>query len=125
MASIIKSKLHDIKRDLILEEAAKHFESIGFEQLKIAELAKSVGISVGTIYAMFDSKEGLYLAYVRQQITSYLRELEQRCETIKSAPEQLRMTFQLKFEHFASKRKAVEECVKNNPLFFSNMFIDP
>ena len=27
----------------------------------------------------------------------------------------------LKFGYFVSKRKAVEECAKNNPLFFSNI----
>ena len=121
MASKIKSKLQDMKRDLILEEAALLFESIGFEQLKVSDLAKSVGVSVGTIYGMFESKEGLYMAYVRKQIAVYVQELEMRCEGITSDAEQLKIAFELKCGHFVSKRKAVEECAKNNPLFFSNI----
>ena len=121
MASKIKSKLQDVKRDLILEEAALLFESIGFEQLKVSELAKGTGVSVGTIYGMFDSKEGLYLAYVRKQIAAYVQELETRCKGVTSDAEQLKITFTLKCEHFVSKRKAIEECAKNNPLFFSNI----
>ncbi len=121
MSSTIKSKMQDLKRDLILEEASILFESKGFEELKVSELAKTVGVSVGTIYGMFESKEGLYMAYVRCQIVSYVEEMERRFENIESADEQLRMAFQLKFEHFASKRKAIEECAKNNPLFFSNI----
>jgi AcrR family transcriptional regulator len=120
MSSKIKSKLQDVKRDFILQEAALLFESGGFEQLKVSDLAKTVGVSVGTIYGMFTSKEGLYMAYVRQQIASYVQEMERRCAGITSAKEQLRMAFWLKFEHFASKRRAIEECARNNPLFFSN-----
>ena len=121
MSTVIKTKLQDVKRDLILQEAALLFESMGFEQLKVSDLAKTVGVSVGTIYGMFDSKEGLYMAYVRQQIDAYLGELEERCAAVSSAEEELRAAFMLKFEHFASKRKAIEECAKNNPLFFSNI----
>jgi len=121
MSSTIKSKLKDVKRDLILQEAAQLFESIGFEQVKVFDLAKILGISVGTIYALFESKEGLYLAYISHQIEAYLGELEQRCEATDSAPQQLKMVFQLKLEHFTSKRKAVEECARNNPLFFNNI----
>lgn len=121
MSTMIKSKLQDVKRELILEEAAKLFESAGFENLKVSDLAKSVGVSVGTIYGMFDSKEGLYLAYVQRQIAAYLDELDARCAQIDSPKEQLKTVFRIKFEHFASKRKAVEECARNNPLFFSNV----
>jgi len=121
MSNMIKSKLQDVKRLLILEEAAKLFETAGFEQLKITDLAKTVGVSVGTIYGLFDSKEGLYMAYVKQQIADFLEELEQRCERVATPDERLQQAFLLKFSHFVSKRKAVEECAKNNPLFFSNI----
>lgn len=121
MSTIIKAKLQDVKRSLILEEAAVLFETEGYEQLKVSDLAKRVGVSVGTIYGLFDSKEGLYMAYVKAQIANYLEELERFCEAEHAPEAQLKGAFMLKFSHFASKRKAVEECAKNNPLFFSNI----
>lgn len=120
MSANIKTKLQDVKRELILEEAAKLFESHGYESLKVSDLAKKVGVSVGTIYGIFESKEGLYLAYVKQQIALYVIELETRCRNI-SPQQQLFKAYELKFEHFYSKRIAIEECAKNNPLFFSNI----
>jgi AcrR family transcriptional regulator len=121
MSANIKTKLQDVKRGLILEAAAKLFETEGYEQLKVSELAKSVGVSVGTIYGLFESKEGLYMAYVRAQIGQYLAALDARLEGVDSPEAQLREVFALKFEYFGSKRRAVEECAKNNPLFFSNI----
>ncbi|WP_345985806.1 TetR/AcrR family transcriptional regulator [Sulfurimonas sp. HSL-1656] len=118
---MIKAKLQDVKRSLILEAAAESFESAGYEALKISDLAKSVGVSVGTIYGLFDSKEGLYMAYVKAQIGGYIEELRARCVEVTEPEAQLEAAFWLKFSHFASKRKAVEECAKNNPLFFSNI----
>ncbi|UFS62812.1 TetR/AcrR family transcriptional regulator [Sulfurimonas sp. HSL-3221] len=118
---MIKAKLQDVKRSLILEAAAEAFESAGYEALKVSELAKSVGVSVGTIYGLFESKEGLYMAYVKAQIGGYIEELQVRCKTVTEPEAQLEAAFLLKFSHFASKRKAVEECAKNNPLFFSNI----
>lgn len=121
MSMTIKTKLQDVKRALILDEAGKLFESSGFEDLKVSDLAKSVGVSVGTIYGLFDSKEGLYMAYVKQQISGFLEEMERSCAETADAEERLEKIFRLKFSHFVSKRKSIEECAKNNPLFFSNI----
>jgi AcrR family transcriptional regulator len=118
---MIKTKLQDVKRTLILEEAAKLFETVGYEQLTVSDLAKTVGVSVGTIYGLFESKEGLYMAYVKAQIARFLEALEARCQETADPEAQLEQLFVLKFAHFVSKRKAVEECAKNNPLFFSNI----
>jgi len=121
MPKTIKKKLQDVKRELILEEAAKWFESVGYEDVKVSDLAKNVGVSVGTIYGLFDSKEGLYFAYVRHQIAKYVQTLEKQMEKIAEPEKQLRAVFEMKFGVMAAKRRAVEECVYNNPLFFSNV----
>lgn len=121
MSETIKTKLQDVKRELILDEAAVLFETLGFEQLKVSELAKSVGVSVGSIYGLFESKEGLYFAYVQHQIAHHAAILEERIAEIESGEMQLRTVFGLKFETMAAKRKAVEECVYNNPLFFASI----
>jgi len=121
MSETIKTKLQDVKRQLILDEAAVLFETQGFEQLKVSELAKSVGVSVGTIYGLFESKEGLYFAYVQHQIAHHAAMLEARIAQIDSGEAQLQAVFTLKFETLTAKRKAVEECVYNNPLFFASI----
>jgi len=118
---MIKRKLQDVKRSLILEEAAALFESVGYEQLKLSELAKKVGISVGTIYGLFESKEGLYFAYAEDQIGRFLDELDTSFAQTELPEERLRQLFTFKFARFVAKRKAIEECAKNNPLFFSDI----
>lgn len=121
MSETIKTKLQNVKRQLILNEAALLFETQGFEQLKVSELAKSVGVSVGSIYGLFESKEGLYFAYVQHQIAHHVEVLKARVAEVDSGDAQLHAVFTLKFETFTAKRKAVEECVRNNPLFFANI----
>lgn len=121
MPGTIKTKLHDVKRALILEEAAKLFESVGYEELKVSDLAKAAGVSVGTIYGFFESKEGLYMAFVRAEIAHFLDALEAHFAQTESAEERLKVAIRLKFSVFVSKRRAVEDCAKNNPLFFSNI----
>jgi AcrR family transcriptional regulator len=66
--SRLNAEIKNMKRTLILEKASEMFEIHGFEELKISALAKEVGVSVGTIYAYFDSKEGLYSAWVLTEI---------------------------------------------------------
>jgi len=121
MAKSINSKLQDVKRDLILDATSELLDSIGFDKLKVSELANEVGISVGTIYSMFESKEGLYLAYVQRQVDMFLLFLNEKCEGITDPKEELRMALTLKFEHFVQKRTAIEDCAKNNVFFFNNI----
>ncbi|WP_456452155.1 TetR/AcrR family transcriptional regulator, partial [Hydrogenimonas sp.] len=55
----IRQKVLETKRRILLEEAARIFESEGFTALKIQEIAEKLGMSVGALYNMFGSKEGL------------------------------------------------------------------
>ena len=88
----IKDKIHELKKELLLEEASKQFEEIGYEHMKVADLAKTAQVSVGTIYALFNSKEGLYLAYIEHQINNFYLELEDRALS-KSSPKEKIHTF--------------------------------
>ena len=78
MSTDIKTKIYDLKKELLLQEASVHFEAVGFEQMKVADLAKTAGVSIGTIYALFESKDGLYLAYIEHQINLFTKELEKK-----------------------------------------------
>ncbi len=118
----IKDKMHELKKELLLEEASKQFEEIGYEHMKVADLAKTAKVSVGTIYALFNSKEGLYLAYIEHQINNFYLELEDRALSKSSPKEKIHTFIELKFSYYNQKRKAIEQSATNNPLFFNTLY---
>src|ERR1035437_876579 len=56
----------------MLEVAGKAFAARGFHAVSMDEIAERAGISKPMLYHYFGSKEGLYVAYVRQQGTALL-----------------------------------------------------
>jgi len=120
----IKEKMHDLKKDLILNEASILFEEVGFEQMKVADLAKTVSVSIGTIYGMFESKEGLYSAYIEHQIDAFTQELKKRATPQHSAEDRLKLFIELKFSYYTQKHIALNQSVKNNPFFFNILYKD-
>ena len=118
----IKDKMYELKKELLLEEASKQFEELGYEQMKVADLAKSAKVSVGTIYSIFDSKEGLYLAYIEHQINNFYVELENRALSKSIPQEKIHAFIELKFSYYNQKRKAIEQSATNNPLFFNTLY---
>lgn len=118
----IKDKMQDLKKEFLLEEASKQFEELGYEKMKVADLAKIAKVSVGTIYSLFNSKEGLYLAYLEHQICNFFLELEERTLALSTPQEKIATFIELKFSYYTQKRKAVEESAANNPLFFNTLY---
>ncbi len=51
----------------MLDVAGKLFSERGFHAVSMDEIAEQVGISKPMVYHYFGSKEGLYVAYVRQE----------------------------------------------------------
>ena len=120
----IKTKMQKLKKELLLKEASILFEEIGYVDMKIAHLAKVAGVSIGTIYSLFNSKEGLYLAYIEHQIDNFFTELQTRA-LVKTTPEEKIHTFiELKFTYYHQKRKAIEQSATNNPLFFNTLYME-
>lgn len=54
----------EAKRINVLETAVEEFSSKGFENANINLIAKSAGVSVGSLYKYFDSKTDLFLTCV-------------------------------------------------------------
>lgn len=52
----------EIKEVMILNAAEKVFEAVGFANTKMEDVAKATGMSKGSIYFYFQSKENLYMA---------------------------------------------------------------
>ena len=122
--SRLNAEIKNMKRTLILEKASEMFDTHGFEELKISTLAKEVGVSVGTIYAYFESKERLYSACM-------LREIEFAYELFVKLFEQdlpfealLEQSIKIKFTVMSQKRKSIESGALNNPMFFESQQVE-
>ncbi|HPA73317.1 MAG TPA: TetR/AcrR family transcriptional regulator [Spirochaetota bacterium] len=57
-------KISDEKRDRILDAAITEFAKRGFNAANINVIAKNAGISIGSMYNYFSSKEDLYLTLI-------------------------------------------------------------
>jgi AcrR family transcriptional regulator len=60
----------------ILEAAQKVFGESGFARAKLDDVARLAGVSKGTLYLYFDSKETLFREVVRAKIIALLAESE-------------------------------------------------
>lgn len=58
----IFEKIADEKRDRIIDAALNEFSSKGYNAANINVIAKNAGISIGSMYQYFESKENLFLA---------------------------------------------------------------
>ncbi|MCJ7764504.1 MAG: TetR/AcrR family transcriptional regulator [Thiovulaceae bacterium] len=121
--SRLNSKMKNIKHDLILDKASEMFEEQGFNELKISGLAHEVGVSVGTIYAYFDSKEGLFSACVAVQIEEAYELFVKLFKEDIEFGELLEKSVQIKFDAISKKRKTLETGAFSNPFFFESQQI--
>jgi AcrR family transcriptional regulator len=55
------------KHERILDAAGRLFEAAGFEGASMSAITRESGVSKGTIYHHFESKAGLFGAYVRRE----------------------------------------------------------
>jgi len=118
--SRLNTEIKNMKRTLILEKAAEMFEAEGFVEMKVSLLAKEVGVSVGTIYTYFDSKEGLYSAWVQREIEDAHQLFSVLMKEELPFEEMLRRSIQIKFSVISQKRKSLKTGVLNNPFFFES-----
>src|SRR5689334_14076438 len=58
---------NDVYRQHIFDAAEQVFAERGFEATKVQDIAKLVGLSMGTIYAVFPSKEDLFRAILEER----------------------------------------------------------
>jgi AcrR family transcriptional regulator len=58
-------------REAILDAAEQIFLKEGFQSAKMVDVAESTGVSVGTLYNYFDSKESVFLALADRHRTRY------------------------------------------------------
>ncbi|MFY9143351.1 TetR/AcrR family transcriptional regulator [Sulfuricurvum sp.] len=119
-----KRKMQEIKRDLIIEEATNLFIRDGYENMKIVDLAKNAGVSIGAIYSMFGSKEALYNQYIMGQIEFYIEMMEQELENHTDPIEMLRVVTRIKFEAIMKNKNGIKEHLMSDPTFYLHASFD-
>ena len=119
-----KRKVQEMKRELILEEASSLFVKEGYENMKISELAKNTGVSVGAIYSMFGSKEGLYNQYIMGQIEYYIDIMEKELENCPDLLEMLKICTKIKFTAMIENKNALKENLISDPTFYLHVSSD-
>jgi len=121
MREELKKRIQATKSQLILEIVSKYFDRVGYEKPTMKDIASEIGISVGALYKLFPSKDELFFNYIKYQIESFYRELIQKANTIKSPKERLLLYIEMKFRVFQSKKRAIEDPLLGDPLFFLKM----
>ncbi|MEL7655093.1 MAG: TetR/AcrR family transcriptional regulator [Bacillota bacterium] len=72
------AKSNKTKRDIILDSAFELFQSRGYYDTKIIDIADAAGIGKGTVYEYFESKEAIFLELFKTKVEAsydYLSEL--------------------------------------------------
>src|SRR5262245_21159259 len=64
----------------ILSAALESFVENGFAATRLDDVARRAGVSKGTLYLYFDSKEALLESVVRENIVPFLERAEQRVD---------------------------------------------
>jgi AcrR family transcriptional regulator len=121
MAKKILEKLENMKKELYLEASAELFEEVGYENTTVSDIAESLGISVGTFYKTFETKENLYSEHVLHQFRSFVERLQEN--STDNPMSNLKLFLHYAYEPFINnkKGKAVDISIENDPFFFHNL----
>ncbi|WP_243367957.1 TetR/AcrR family transcriptional regulator [Microvirga solisilvae] len=101
------------KRRQILEGARQVFLASGFDGASMGEIAKAAGVSKGTLYVYFDSKESLFAALTLEEkrgLAEVLFKLDPEDPDVRSVLTQLGHTYLTRMgtpEHISSIRMVI------------------
>lgn len=76
----------------ILDAAQQVFGEVGFARAKLDDVARLAGVSKGTLYLYFDSKETLFREMVRAKVVVNLEEAEETVRTHQGSARDLLVT---------------------------------
>lgn len=96
------------RRDEILDVAAKVFSEKGYAEGVTQEVADLTGVSKGTIFRYFPSKQELFLAAVHRGLDGLEAWIERQVPVTLPPPEQVPAVIQAYLEYFAVHPQVVE-----------------
>jgi AcrR family transcriptional regulator len=88
----------------ILDVALDLFRRRGFEQTTMREIAVKAGVSLGSAYYYFDSKDDLVMAFYEQAIEAMAPKMEAALAGTTSLEERIAAIIGVKFEYFQPSR---------------------
>jgi len=89
-AKSLKERQRQEREALILRAAAELLAERGYHEMSLDDIAARVGISKGTIYLHFASKEDLVIAFLDQGMSAFLQMMDDTLNSSASATEKLR-----------------------------------
>jgi len=94
----------DLRRLEITEAALKLFAKKSYHDVTMDEVAKKVGVSKGTIYLYFDSKENLYLGILENAFDALVALIESEIAKRDPAPVKLARVLKLVFQYYSENK---------------------
>jgi AcrR family transcriptional regulator len=82
----------EARPDEILDAAQQVFGEHGFARTKLEDVARAAGVSKGTLYLYFDSKESLFRAMIRARIVPLVEEGEALVQNYRGSARDLLVT---------------------------------
>ena len=98
------TKKAEATRARILDTALDLFRRLGFEQTTMRAIATEAGVSLGSAYYYFESKEDLVMAFYERAIEAMTPRMEAALVTPASFEERLTAIMAVKFEYFQPNR---------------------
>ena len=114
----VGQKLEELRREQILEAAAKVFAEKGFHAAKMQEVANVAGVSNGTVYNYYRSKDEVLIALLaqlseRERRGQQMAELEQTSDIEAMFVQQLQRRFRTLKEQKELWRAVLPELITN------------
>lgn len=85
-----RQRRKDARPREIIDAALKLFHSKGFSASKIEDVAHAAGVTKGTVYLYFSSKEELFKAAIRETVVPNIDKIEEAARTHSNATARLR-----------------------------------
>ncbi len=121
--SKLKEKERETRQKLIIDAARKVFEKKTYDNVSMAEIAKTAGMAKSSIYTYFSSQEALYVEVAYRDSNHFIKELKNRIQQSGDHPVETVITHFLDhyilykaqwrmITHFALHGKTVQESVE-------------
>ena len=114
---MLKSRINDLKKEIILENAIEHFKKYGYRKTSMNDLAKEIRVAVKTIYDIFGSKEGLFLASISKLIEDKYLKLVEELTQIEDPYKKLKLYILNKFKSAKEFKLSHKELWNSTPWF--------
>src|SRR3954471_19216176 len=100
--------LQERRREQILEKATVVFAEHGYPNTDVQFVADPLGISKGTVYRYFPTKEELFLAAVERGVLRLEEHMDRRVEAVEDPVERIAVAIRSHLEFFRSDPQLVE-----------------